>query len=381
MSGTKWKKYKLSELGFLGRGKSKHRPRNDASLFGGKYPFIQTGEIKSANFYITEYSQTYNEKGLKQSKLWNEDTLCITIAANIAETAILKIKACFPDSIVGFIANPKLCDARYIKYYIDYIKTSMQNISGGACQDNLSLDKIGYFDILTPELKTQEKIAKVLSNYDELIENNNKHIKILEEMAQKIYKEWFVDLKFPENENINLKQIELGKLLKIPKGKNITKSTIQEGSVPVVAAGLTPAYYHNQSNTIAPVVTISASGANAGYVNIYYQNVWVSDCSYIDKSTTDYVYYHYLLLKDNQIEITKMQRGAAQPHVYPEDLSRLLVYNIPEESIQKFENIIASFFESIKNLSLKNETLKQTRDLLLPRLISGEIDVENLEIL
>jgi len=133
----KTKKYKLADLGFLGRGKSKHRPRNDISLFGGKYPFIQTGEIKAANLYISEYEKTYNEKGLAQSKLWNENTLCITIAANIAETAILKIKACFPDSIVGFIANENLCNVYYVKYYIDYIKNKMQSVSGDICSKRL----------------------------------------------------------------------------------------------------------------------------------------------------------------------------------------------------------------------------------------------------
>ncbi|MEH7275928.1 restriction endonuclease subunit S, partial [Neobacillus vireti] len=97
--------YKLNELGTVSRGKSRHRPRDDKSLYGGKYPFIQTGDVKKANFYIRDFKQTYNEKGLAQSKLWNKGTLCITIAANIAETAILDIDACFPDSIVGFIPD------------------------------------------------------------------------------------------------------------------------------------------------------------------------------------------------------------------------------------------------------------------------------------
>ena len=95
---------------------TEHRPRNEPSLYGGPYPFIQTGEIKAADLYIREYSQTYNAKGLAQSKLWNPDTLCITIAANIAETAILKIQACFPDSVVGFIADPNKSDVRFVKY-------------------------------------------------------------------------------------------------------------------------------------------------------------------------------------------------------------------------------------------------------------------------
>ena len=93
----------FDELGFIGRGKSRHRPRNDESLYGGEFPLIQTGDVKNANLYITEYSQTYSQKGLDQSKLWEQNTLCITIAANIADTTILGIQACFPDSIIGFV--------------------------------------------------------------------------------------------------------------------------------------------------------------------------------------------------------------------------------------------------------------------------------------
>ena len=96
----KWESVTLDKLGKVSRGKSKHRPRNDASLFGGEYPFIQTADVKAAPFYITKYSETYNEKGLSQSKLWHKGTLCITIAANIADTAILDIDACFPDSVM-----------------------------------------------------------------------------------------------------------------------------------------------------------------------------------------------------------------------------------------------------------------------------------------
>lgn len=92
-----WEYKTLDQLGEVSRGRSKHRPRNDPSLFGGKYPFIQTADVKAANFYITEYDTTYNEKGLAQSRLWNPGTLCITIAANIADTGILAMGACFPD--------------------------------------------------------------------------------------------------------------------------------------------------------------------------------------------------------------------------------------------------------------------------------------------
>ena len=97
---AKWSVRKLDQLGSVGRGRSRHRPRNESSLYGGIYPFFQTGDVKAANLYLSEYSQTYNEKGLSQSKIWEPGTLCITIAANIADTAILTIRACFPDSVI-----------------------------------------------------------------------------------------------------------------------------------------------------------------------------------------------------------------------------------------------------------------------------------------
>lgn len=214
-SATTRKAFKLDKLGFVGRGRSRHRPRNDPGLYGGPYPFFQTGDIKAAEFYLSEHTQTYNENGLSQSKLWESGTLCITIAANIAETAILKARGCFPDSVVGFVADPAKADVRLIKYYIDTVKLQMQSVSKGTTQDNLSLDKLLNFDFILPPVGEQRKIASVLSAYDVLVENNNRRIKILEEMAQMIYREWFVKFRFPGHEKVKMINSSLGK---IPQG-------------------------------------------------------------------------------------------------------------------------------------------------------------------
>ncbi|WP_176377474.1 restriction endonuclease subunit S, partial [Escherichia coli] len=106
-----------TQLGELNRGKSKHRPRNDPSLYGGDYPFVQTGDVRAADGLLTNYKQTYSKKGLAQSRLWPKGTLCITIAANIAETAILGIDACFPDSVVGFIPQNENISVEYIEFF------------------------------------------------------------------------------------------------------------------------------------------------------------------------------------------------------------------------------------------------------------------------
>lgn len=114
----------LPNLGKFGRGVSKHRPRNDIKLLGGKYPLIQTGDVANAGLYITSYSSTYSELGLKQSKMWEKGTLCITIAANIAKTAILEFDACFPDSVVGFIGNERTNNI-FIHYWFSFFKQSL----------------------------------------------------------------------------------------------------------------------------------------------------------------------------------------------------------------------------------------------------------------
>jgi type I restriction enzyme, S subunit len=166
-----WEVSKLEDLGSLSRGKSRHRPRNDASLYGGDYPFIQTGEVKQAQLFITEYTQTYNELGLTQSKLWEPGTLLITIAANIAETSILTFPACFPDSILGFVPDSEKVSSEFIKYSIDVLKIQMQNASRGTTQDNLSQDKIRLFNFLVPSKIFIQKFGQITQPIFQQIRN------------------------------------------------------------------------------------------------------------------------------------------------------------------------------------------------------------------
>ena len=190
--------FTLDQLGTVSRGRSRHRPRDDAFLYGGPYPFVQTGDVKHAGLYLHDYDQTYSEAGLAQSKLWPAGTLCITIAANIAETSILSIEACFPDSIIGFRADPDKADVRFIKYLFDAVlKMRYQSFTQGATQDNLSQSKLLSIRFPVPDLANQKKIADFLSGYDDLVENNRRRMALLERSARELYREWFVRLRFP----------------------------------------------------------------------------------------------------------------------------------------------------------------------------------------
>lgn len=169
-SNTTWEKAKLEDIALdFSRGKSKHRPRNDKCLFGGDYPFIQTGDIRNADKYVTDYTETYNETGLAQSKLWPKGTLCITIAANIAETAILSFPCCFPDSVIGFIPNEKLTTVDFVYYLIQFFKSELQKMSKGAAQDNLNLAKFENMNFPLPPLPEQKHIVKEFNTLSEKV--------------------------------------------------------------------------------------------------------------------------------------------------------------------------------------------------------------------
>lgn len=148
----------LPSLGEFGRGVSKHRPRNDPKLLGGEYPLIQTGDVAAANLYITAYSSTYSEFGLNQSKLWRKGTLCITIAANIAKTAILNFDACFPDSIVGFTASERTNNI-FIHYWFAFFQEILENQAPESAQKNINLKTLSELKVIVPEKSKQEEFA------------------------------------------------------------------------------------------------------------------------------------------------------------------------------------------------------------------------------
>lgn len=155
----------LPELGEFGRGVSKHRPRNDPKLLGGEYPLIQTGEVANSELYITNFENTYSELGLKQSKMWKSGTLCITIAANIAKTAILTFDACFPDSVVGFKANDKTNNI-FIHYWFSFFQAILEAQAPESAQKNINLKVLSELKIIVPPIEQQNKFVAFVEQTD-----------------------------------------------------------------------------------------------------------------------------------------------------------------------------------------------------------------------
>lgn len=394
-----WKPQRLDQLGSLSRGRSRHRPRDAAHLYDGPYPFIQTGDVKHAGLYITDYKQTYSETGLDQSKLWPAGTLCITIAANIADTAILGFDACFPDSVIGFIADESKADARFVKYLFDAtIQQQVQQFTQGATQDNLSLEKLLSIEFSLPDEHVQRRIADNLSAYDDLIENNRRRMALLEDAARQLYREWFVRLRFPGHEHTRMTN-------SVPAGwKRETlgdwcieiRETVSPGSLDPDIPYIGLEHIPRRSISLcewgkAEQVTSSKHRFREGEILFgkirpYFHKVGIA---FVDGvASSDAIVIRPLDLKvrglvlmtvssDPFVAVTAqtMREGSKMPRADWKHMQEYPVALPPDGLRDSFESQIQSIIEQLKTLSFANHKLRTVRDLLLPRLMSGEIAV------
>ena len=370
----------------VSRGKSKHRPRNDPKLFGGKYPFIQTADVKNADYYITKYSDTYNESGLAQSKLWDKGTLCITIAANIADTGVLAFPACFPDSIMGFVQFEGVANTRFIKYCFDRLQRDCKQISQGTAQDNLSWKKLSTIKFCIPEYKEQCRIADILSAYDDLIENNQKQIKLLEEAAQRLYKEWFVNLRFPGHENTKIvdgvpegwRISSIYDVFDIKYGKNLPTSKITKvGQYPVYGASGVIGYY-NEKNCDDYVTLVTSRGNGSGDVfRTHHKQSYVTNNSFIARRNDKNIFIknEFTFQLFSNTDFKKLCTGSAQPQLTNTSIQKIKIFLPNRQLIEKYQRCTIEMSEKQEVLYKEQRALTQARNRLLSKLINGTVEV------
>lgn len=360
-------------------------PHTTAKDEGEGFPLVRTPNIGKGRLVYDGMHRVcedvYNKRNARA--IPQENDLIFAREATAGNVALIQKgeKVCLGQRTVLIRPNQKMVNPAFLTYFLLAPKQQYNLLStaNGATVAHVNLPTIRNLKIDLPELSTQHRIAAILSRYDSLIENYQKQIKLLEEAAQRLYKEWFVDLHFPGHENTKIVNgvpegwtpSKLGQLAEFKRGKTITKKDAIEGVIPVVAGGLEPAYYCNKSNTAERVITVSGSGANAGFTRMYFENVWASDCSFVDASTTPFLHFIYCYLKDNKTTIDNMQKGAAQPHVYAKDINSLELC-IPIESVLKsFEGTASKYFDTISSLQSQIRLLTESRDRLLPKLMSS----------
>ncbi len=404
-----WNTKKLYELGDFSRGKSKHRPRNDPKLFdNGEYPLVQTGDIKAATLYVSKHEAAYNEFGLSQSKLWPTGTLCITIAANIAETGILAYPMCFPDSIVGFTANQAETSEQFMHYIFTYIRQSIQNSVSGSIQDNINIEYLKSLDFKIPEKSYQDKIVSVLSGLDEKIELNSKICSELETMSKTLYDYWFVQFDFPD-ENGKPYRTSGGEMVwneqlkrEIPKGwkpgklcdiANITMGQSPAGeSYNDAGDGLifyqgrtdfglrfpTPRMYTTAPTRFAQKGDILLSvRAPVGDLNFAMEDCCIGrGLAALNSKLGSQMHLFYTLAGFRQIFKVMDRNGTTFGSITKDTLFDMSVVIPPDEILKCFEKRVKPIESKIEKCEEEIRELTKLRDWLLPMLMNGQAQVE-----
>ena len=381
---SEWIEYKLVELGTLQRGRSRNRPRYAFHLYGGKYPFIQTGEIRAARKYIREYEQTYSDAGLEQSKLWEKNTLCITIAANIAELASLSFDACFPDSVLGFIPNKDKANLDFIYYTLTHFQRELKHIGEGSVQDNINLGT--FQDVLfpIPPLPEQKAIANVLSSLDDKIDLLHRQNKTLEAMAETLFRQWFIEEAKEDWEEKSLTQIAVflnglacqkyppkNELEKLPvlKIKELS-SGISENS-DWVANDIKSDYIIEAGDVIfawsASLMVKVWDGAKCALNQHLFK---VSSAEY-----PKWFYLHWCKYHLAEFISIAVSHSTTMGHIKRADLDAAMVVVPKDNELKEMTEIIEPLFMKQIEISKQIINLEKLRDNLLPKLMSGEVRV------
>lgn len=361
----------------------------------GTIPWIKTGELK--DWYVDVIQEMITEVALRESsaKLFPMSTVLLAMYGDgktMGSVGLLRKPCATNQACCAMLPDPTRCDPKFLLYSLIYFRPALLKLTIAGAQRNLNGATIKKFKIGAPDLPTQHRIASILSAYDDLIENNTRRIAILEEMARRIYEEWFVHFRFPGHEHVKLVESELGlipegwsrvtlgEVAKVQWGDtSLTKASyVEQGYVAFSASGPDGFLPHFQRDGCG--IVLSAIGAQCG-------KTWLARGQWGTIKNTISLWSHdeaqisneYLYLQCSGASYWP-RRGAAQPFISLGDARNCPVLKPTREVMAIFSQVMSSKFQLIAFLERKNTNLRTTRDLLLPKLISGELDVSTLPL-
>ena len=401
---SEWKKVKLGEI--CERVTSGGTPKANVSSYYNPptIPWLKTKEVNYCR--ITETENYISEEGLKNSsaKLISPNSVIIAMYGQgdtAGRIAINKIPLATNQACCNLTIDKSKADYEFIYYQLCTLYDKLVSLKAGAAQPNLNARIIKNLEIIMPSLPIQHRIASILSRYDSLIENYQKQIKLLEEAAQRLYKEWFVDLRFPGHENTNIidgvpegwekKSIgEIGTVItgKTPSTSNkenyggsipfITIPDMHTGIYPVSSVFLSEKGAESQSKKYIPqgALIVSCIGT-AGLVCITKErsqtNQQINSLILDDKEMLHYMYFVFLSLKEHLNNIGS--NGATMTNVNKSKFEGIDIVVPSSCIIRDFSQRTTPYFENIKSLQSQLRLLTEARDRLLPKLMSGEIEI------
>ena len=381
------------------------------------YPSIRTPNIGKGRLILENVNRVSDEtyKGWTKRAVPQAEDLVLAREAPVGNVAIIpkNLKVCLGQRTVLIRVNKGKVNPHYLVYLLlsDEIQGKIKSISNGATVHHLNMKDIRNLELPElPLLEAQRKIASILSSYDDLIENNTRRIEILEQMAKLVYEEWFIKFRFPGHENLKMVPSDLGE---IPEGWEVSKigdiftvvlggtpsrkrEDYWNGNIPWInsgkvnelriineSEGITELGLKKSATKMMPVRTtvLAITGATLGQISLTEIEVCANQ-SVVGIYDEKKIYSEYIFLKIKEIigEVILKAGGGAQQHINKEIVNETEVIVPPSNLIEDFNSVIKPIFNQISILLFKNQNLRKTRDLLLPKLISGEIDVSDLDI-
>jgi len=407
----RWEKFRLGDIGKVITGKTP--PTKNREYYGDRYPFITPSDIKTFDVrYLTSVERYLSQQGFQyqEKKLLPPKSICyVCIGSTVGKMCMTRVPSFTNQQLNSIICDETKVTPYFLFYKLQFETPRIQSIAEGKGSGKSIINRTEFenLEIRIPPLEEQHRIASILSAYDDLIENNLRRVRILEEMAQTLYREWFVKFRFPDHETVWMVDSPLGK---IPEGweavalKEMVKSVkdnVKAGrhlhQIPYLPIGCLPrkslAIVESKPGKEAKSSLIAFKKRDIifGAMRPYFHKVVIAPFAGTTRSTCvvlrpieehSYSWAVLTLFEDNTVEYAnKHSRGTTIPYaVWDGSLSEMPCVLPPDELMEKFNEIVSPTLESIRLSYFRQLNLRRTRDLLLSRLISGDLDVSDLDI-
>ena len=398
---SSWRNVTIGDLGQVITGYTPTIKKTE--YYGNEYPFITPTDM-AMDSRIVQTERFLSQKGYeyRKNRLLPPNAICVVCIASIGKICMTVVPSATNQQINSIVVDQKKHDPYFVYYLLRTKTTTLRSIASGVATPIVKKSTFASLEVSVPPLATQHKIAAILSAYDDLIENNTRRINILEDMAQTLYQEWFVHFRFPGHENVPMVESPLGP---IPQGWEVK----QLGEMCDVLMGQSPrSEFYNETGEglpfhqgvtdfgqrfptdrvyctvqkrIAEIGDILFSvRAPVGRINIANKKIVIGRGLSAIRSQNGNQAFILQHLKDKFREEDTMGSGTIFNAITKSDLLGVQLLQPIQSTLAEFEEAVEPISLELANLTLKNTTLRRTRDLLLPKLISGEIDVSELDI-
>lgn len=377
MFDNSWVTLKIGDICDISRGGSP-RPIESYIVGAGEagYPWLRIGDVPKGSRFIFKTSQKIRESGLKKTTLVRKGDFILSNSMSYGRPYIMMTDACIHD---GWLAlkdiKTELMDKTYLYYLLssDYMQGQFLSYSAGSGVQNLKKETVADIMFKSPVVDEQRRIVAILESWDEYLEKFDKKIELKKNIKKSLMQHLLTgEVRLPGFAD-SWQEYKLGEVINVSKGRALSSSGLSSGDIPVIAGGKTSPYSHS-GYTHENVITVSASGAYAGYIAYHPYKIWASDCSVVfgkdGRSATEYIYQ---FLKYNQHKIYTLQSGGAQPHIYPADL-KIIKINLPSINEQQaIVGIISTAELEIKKLNEYKKMIESQKKYLVSNLITGKI--------